>query len=193
MTCEHNTCERDAYSRGWCLMHYKRWWRTGSIYTVRRMSEQFTLRERFEAKGWTVTEEGCWNWNGRIVAGGYGQLDYGGTALIATRVSYTLHKGEIPKGLMVCHTCDNRRCVNPDHLWLGTNQDNMDDMVAKGRSGPRPRGEDNLKTTLTEDQVRELRLLRSEGMLLRVLAERYGITEASVSMIARRRTWAWLD
>lgn len=89
--------------------------------------------------------EGCWEWMGTRDPSGYG-LTYFGAALKAYRVAWELTHGPIPAGLHVCHACDNPPCCRPDHLWLGTHRDNMDDMVAKGRSvrgrtyeaGPRP-------------------------------------------------------
>lgn len=86
-----------------------------------------------------IQENGCWEYCGYIGTHGYGQIRIGGRVngkLLRThRVAYDLVKGDIPKGINVLHTCDNPKCVNPDHLFLGTQQDNVDDCINKGRRG----------------------------------------------------------
>jgi hypothetical protein len=95
-----------------------------------------TLSERF----WRFVQRGdaCWTWTGSRNEHGYGQIHGGpgvGRPLIASRVSWEIHHGPIPDGLLVCHTCDNPSCVNPAHLFLGSHADNGRDMSAKGRAG----------------------------------------------------------
>lgn len=97
-----------------------------------------TILERFEAKINKETESGCWEWTAYLDSKGYGAFRYEGKTRRAHRVSWMIYKGDIPKGngyhgTCVLHKCDNRRCVNPEHLFLGSNQDNMLDMVSKGR------------------------------------------------------------
>lgn len=94
-------------------------------------------RESLEKRFWKKVKKGkdneCWSWNGCIIHG-YGRIQEKNKIFVASRISYKLHKGDIPKGMFVCHSCDNPSCVNPKHLWLGTSEDNMQDMVKKNRN-----------------------------------------------------------
>lgn len=98
------------------------------------------IEQRFNTKYLINEHTDCWEWTRATNNIGYGMFRVRkGIMRTAHRVSYELHKGDIPPGMCVCHTCDNPKCVNPDHLWLGTVQDNMDDKISKGRlSGRKP-------------------------------------------------------
>lgn len=87
---------------------------------------------------------------------------------------------------MVCHTCDNRACVNPKHLWLGTQADNLRDMVGKGRSN---RGEKHWNSKLTEGQVADMRKRRGEGMLIREIASKFNISRAQAQRVVTGERW----
>lgn len=113
---------------------------------------------------------GCWVWTA-CCASGYGSLRVGSRMVGAHRASYILHKGKIPRGLFVLHKCDNKKCVNPQHLFVGTQKRNMDDMRRKGRQalGRRlnhgdQRGSNNHGAKLTEPVVRRIKSLRRKGM-----------------------------
>ena len=99
-----------------------------------------SLQERFESFYIPEPNSGCWLWEGRVDRRGYGRLkEIGRKFLAAHRLSWTLHRSEIPPGMYVLHKCDTPLCVNPDHLFLGTHLDNMRDMVQKGRARGKPR------------------------------------------------------
>lgn len=96
-----------------------------------------TDKERFESKTMPEPNTGCWFFLNAIKPSGYCYFKFAGEGarLLAHRASYKIYKGEIPKGMLVLHDCDNRLCVNPDHLFLGTHKDNTQDMIRKGRHG----------------------------------------------------------
>ena len=136
---------------------------------------------------------GCWLWQG-IVLDGYGYLNVDRRMKRAHRLSWILHNGIIPEGVGVLHRCDNRRCVNPKHLFLGTAADNAADMVQKGRS---LRGIRNHKAKINETDVREIRKLYAEmrrkpGRLPRqqIIAEKFGIGQTQVSNIILGISWS---
>lgn len=97
-----------------------------------------SIRERLLA-GIKKVPSGCWEWQGSLSKSGYAHIGINDRTYRAHRISYTEWVGEIPAGMLVCHTCDNRKCINPEHLWLGTNSDNMRDCVSKGRFVVRPK------------------------------------------------------
>lgn len=175
--CSVTDCSRDAVARGWCLMHYKRWRKHGDPSTTVRASPRQTPDERLRRVGWTVDVAGCWRWSGNINRGGYGTLDIFGSNQSAHRIAYEAWVGPIPEGLSVRHRCDVRDCINPEHLELGTHQENMQDMVLRGRAP---------SAKLTWDQVREI---RASSEVHRVLAERYGVAGSQISMIQNNKTW----
>ena len=151
-----------------------------------------TLAERFWAKVEKKVQDDCWEWQGTRNNNGYGQIGKGarGSGLLyAHRVSWELASGPIPKGMCVLHHCDNPGCVNPAHLFLGTMADNMRDMVDKGRSA---RGEGKWSVKLTEQDVHEIRQMLSRGISQMVIAEKYGVTQRTISMIKTGETWGWL-
>jgi hypothetical protein len=135
----------------------------------------------------TKTESGCLEWAGYRHRQGYGVLTYLGKQWKAHRLSYVLSHGEIPEGLFVLHRCDNPPCINPDHLWAGTQRDNVMDMVGKGRARRTPlRGEKSPTTTLTEDDVRAI---RADPRRHAEIAASYGIAKSTVTGITTRRRW----
>lgn len=148
------------------------------------------LGPRIEGR-YVVSESGCWNWTGAMSSRGYGRLRHADRSLGAHRVSYAYRFGEIPDGLFVCHKCDNRRCINPDHLFLGTNAENMADCARKGRaSGLRNIGENNGRAVLSIDDVRAI--LASKE-IYPILGARYGVSRSTIAMIKTGRIWRSLS
>lgn len=130
-----------------------------------------------------VAPSGCHEWIGGLTAQGYGRY----REKYAHRTSYERANGPIPPGMFVCHKCDNRICVNPEHLWLGTPTENHRDMCAKGRLVS-PRGQKNYHTKLTEEQVVQIRCM--QGLKTqRELANEYGVTQGAISNIHLRKGW----
>jgi len=126
----------------------------------------------------------CWVWQLQKDKEGYGRLKYKKSTLRAHRGSYLLFNGEIPEGLLVCHSCDNPSCVNPEHLWLGSPKENTQDMLSKGRGRlNRQNGELNCSSKLTDRQAVELVKLVDGGMTQTEAAKRYKVTNALVSCI----------
>ena len=157
------------------------------------MPNQYTnvsLQERFEGNVELIPFSTCHWWTGYGLPSGYGQIRANGKTKSAHRVSYELYKGEIPKGMLVLHDCqskghfeDNPSCVNPDHLFLGTQKDNMQDMSNKDRSLA---GEKHPASKLTAEQVVEI---RSSDLSQRKLAEKFNVSHSKISQIIRRVSW----
>lgn len=171
-----------------------------------------SLKERFEAKVSPEPTSGCWLWTSSITGTGYGTISLGGRAdgrEQAHRVAWELYRGSIPPGLCVLHRCDNRLCVNPDHLFLGTKADNTHDMLAKGReargarhgSRTKPeefregcrrggmKGEAHHQARLTEDLVAQIRRRVASGATSEAVAAEFGVAGSTIRRIAARKLW----
>ncbi|MFA5897695.1 MAG: HNH endonuclease signature motif containing protein [Hyphomicrobium sp.] len=144
--------------------------------------------DRFWEK--VLKSSGCWEWQASIDNMGYGRFNEQNNSFTAHRASWEFTNGKIAGGLWVLHKCDNRKCVRPDHLFLGTPLENIDDMVRKQRHyrGPHP-----WKSPLNEEQVLAIRKLREKGEQLKTIGNKFGISEAAVSDIYKRKTWAHVE
>jgi hypothetical protein len=157
-----------------------------------------TLLERFERKYIPEPNSGCFLWIGAskgkdYLPSLYGRMWYSKQRRYeyAHRISYELHRGEIPQGMHVLHRCDQPCCVNPDHLFLGTIADNTKDMVSKGRDRHNPlRGTKSPSAKLTDDMVREIR--RSPGTL-RQLGHRFGVSHRAILKIKSGKAWRHVE
>lgn len=133
-------------------------------------------------------ETGCWNWSLRSKSHGYGLIRYKGKNYRSHRLMWEIENGEIIDGLCVLHRCDNRACINPDHLFLGTPADNTADMKMKGREA---KGEMVGNHKLTASDVVEIRKEWDAGRITQFeIAAKYGIDHSAVSLIVLRKRWA---
>ena len=141
--------------------------------------------ERLMARTVMDPNSGCWLWFGAHVPKGYGRLKGEGTrkTVYAHRLSYELHVGHIPDGLRVCHSCDTPACVNPAHLWLGTDADNANDMKEKQRQS---RGEARYNAKLTEAQARFILASPAKGQ---VLADMFGVSRSCIRQVRKGLRW----
>lgn len=148
------------------------------------------LLERFESQINKIVG-GCWLWTGELSPSGYGILRMGGSSLPTHRISFEIYKDQIPQGLCVCHACDVRACVNPDHLWLGTQTENIEDATKKGRMN---RGEDNARSKLTEDKVKDIIALYKTGDYSQAeLGAQFGVNHSIISDIITGKKWKYIE
>lgn len=144
-------------------------------------------QERIKGRSVPDPITGCWDWEGNLHRQGYGVIRSNRVHHLAHRASYTVFKGDIPKDMFVCHKCDNRRCVNPDHLFLGTVQDNQRDMAEKDRS---TYGEKSPSAKLTEADVACILSLKNSGRTQKQIADLFGVSRPLISLIFNGKVWA---
>ena len=153
----------------------------GSAYTVQEM----------EANS-VVSKNGCWEWTMSTNMHGYGQARHLGITHGAHRLMFMLSHPRIDiSACLICHTCDNRKCINPDHLYAGTHKSNMHDMISRGRDNfvGCPNGERHKDAKLTEKKVIAIRARNNAGEGYRVLAKAYGVDRTTIKYIVKRVTW----
>lgn len=217
--CSIPDCNEQVLARGWCRKHYSRWWYHGDP-----LRERPTVEERFAScidPNGPIPEHApelgpCTLWTGDNNRR-YGRVHLTPTKSLGAHVyAWQRVNGEVPKGLCVCHKCDNKLCVRVDHLFLGTPQDNQADKVRKGRqargnrhgsqthperlargdrngSRTKPerlkRGEDNGSSKLTEEAVRQIRIRLAKGESKQSIAKDFNVSPIQIYRIGRNQTW----
>lgn len=134
----------------------------------------------------------CWEWGGNmrgVIGKQVGVLTFNGKRVSAHRVAWIVKNGEIPKGMHICHVCDNHKCINPSHLFLGTNRDNMKDKVLKGRQS---KGEHRPTSKLKEWEVIKIRKLAEMGVMQTRLARDFHVSSTTIFRVVHRHLWTHL-
>lgn len=152
------------------------------------------LQERLKNNVKKITKNGCWLWGRACDTNGYGRMSMYGELAAAHRVSYLVFIGNIPRGMYVCHKCDVRNCINPDHLFIGTAKENTLDCLNKGRSGAVSNGERHFNSKLTEKSVIEiLELCSLKKLNQHEIAALYNVNHATISAIHTGAKWKYLQ
>ena len=152
-----------------------------------------TIHDRFMDKVSPEPNSGCWLWTAFTRKDGYGQFRFEGRTQAAHRVAWQLYNGPLDRGasgsgVCVLHKCDNPACVNPDHLFTGSNADNVKDMVAKGRN-QKCMGQDASMAKLTDADIITIRLLARMGKPQNEIATMFNVDNSTISDIKRRKSW----
>jgi hypothetical protein len=194
MVCTIPDCDGGTVARGWCKSHYYAWKRNGDPTIRKRLPKGATIADAlFVYVDRTGGSDACWPWIASRAKsssgkwGDYGISRVGGEFHYAHRMAWELVFGPIPAGLFVCHRCDNPPCCNPSHLFLGTPQDNVSDMVTKGRKAPSPTGAVSPRTLLTNSQVLRMSVLRDEGWTLKRLAIHFNVSRTTCHNALKNR------
>lgn len=177
-SCEVSGCSRGLIARGLCTLHYQRERRSGAPMERKSVEDRFWEKVEVPVlpQGELLPED-CWTWIGGHSRYGYGVFWNGERMTAAHRHAYESANGPMADGLFACHRCDNPTCVNPAHIFAGTPGDNSRDMASKGRAnGFQPR--------LSEVDVAEIRRAASEGEPQKSIADRFSVTQSTVSRIA---------
>ncbi len=145
------------------------------------------VAEKMDYYTYPEPNTGCWLWGGAVNSSGYGTLRIGENNLLAHRLQWERYNESIPKGMCICHTCDVRACVNPDHLFLGTYADNTRDASKKGRL---PRGEKNHYAKITE--VQSIAIL-NDNRISSAIAKDYGLSQGYIRNLKRGYRWKHLQ
>ncbi len=171
----------------------------GQLFISEMTEEQKLDRLKKSFEKYVIRQEGCWEWKGPIAKGGYPVMscrrEIGSDR--GHRASWMIYKGPIPKGMLVCHSCDNPICTNPNHLWIGSQKQNNDDKIAKGRGKyeqpPSKKGSLNNAAKLTEEQVKEIKILLEKGLTMIAIGKQYGVSKTTILRIKKGTNWKHVE
>jgi len=192
-SCIMDGCEVSAKARGLCQSHYTRWREGRDLSAPLRRRIVNDDHARFDSWVEMDPNGGCWLWSGVTSEFGHGRFGVGATSLPAHRFAFERAYGPVPRALNVCHHCDVPQCVNPDHLFAGTQADNVADMMAKGRYGENRRwcrGSAHPRAKLDECAVVRILDALSRGQTQYDLADQYGVSQIMISRIKRGLSWS---
>lgn len=185
-TCKVKNCDNNVMvkSRQLCSKHYQKWWVYGDEnYMSKWVPLEYGPEERLHFFGWDVNESGCWEWLGRLNFDGYGVLKIRQKTVRAYRVAYECWVGPIASGNVIMHSCDNRKCINPEHLSQGTQAENVADAVSKDRM----RGGG---TKWTEEQIAEAKSMFRSGEFSKTQIERhFGMSGGTMTRVMQGKYW----
>lgn len=189
--CAFDGCGRPIAYKGLCSAHYNQQVRGETLRPVQIQHHGLSEYERLLK--WTQVggPDDCWNWLGSRKSGWHGQWrNAAGQIELTHRAAWRLMRGPIPSGMFVLHRCDNPSCMNPTHLFLGSQSDNCKDMWNKGRARPKQlKGEQHGNSKLTAELVRDIRSSKESGS---EIARRLSLSATTICDIRKRRTWKHL-
>lgn len=147
------------------------------------------IKKYFEK--YVIRQEGCWDWKGIIEHTGYAKLGIR-PPIKAHRASWIIYRGDIPLNMCICHTCDNRKCTNPEHLWLGTHKENIQDKIKKGRTNA-PKGTRARHAILNDEKVKEIKIMLQNGLTCSEIGRQYKVSRKIISRIKNNETWKHVE
>ena len=186
--CDAPGCTEPFYGRGYCKAHYHRLRRFGTIEEPFSTTyKNASLEEKLRLGAPPGRPEECWEWQRSLTSRGYPRTSHRGVRTIMVhRLAYEVHKGPVPPGISVCHKCDNPKCVNPNHLFLGTVTDNQRDKFWKGRH---PHCGTHGRARMTDDEARMVRATAKCPDDYRRFARQFGVGYGTIYNLVRGNSW----